>query len=230
MKSISNYINEVSINAKKRNKKFAKDLFIKGKRVGNIKSFGIITAENPDGVKQSNQENKKLMDLLKKILKDGHYIWQSVDGHYGSKENTIMIFNINNDTLQNLAKKFEQESYIYATIEKDGEFPTFEYWEKKVTGKPANAAKNPYIKKDESTKWKQMPDAEDYYTVIGKDFKFNINFSIFEELNDKLEQNIQKVMETLKEREDILGHDQILERSISGGFCNQYIRKYVNMQ
>lgn len=226
MKNISNYINEASINAKKRNKKFAKEVLIKGKRLGNIKSFGIITAENPDGIKQSNQENKKLMDTLKKFLKDGHYIWQPVEGHYGSKENSLMIFNIANDVLQNIAKKFEQESYIYATVEKDGEFPKFDYWEKKITGKPANAVKNPYLKKDESIKWVEKPDAEDYYTVIGKDFKFNINFSIFEELNDKLEQNIQEVM---NEREKFLSHDEILERSIAGGFRNQYIRKYVNM-
>lgn len=226
MKDISIYLNEVSINAKKRNKKFAKDLLIKGKRVGNIKSFGIITAENPDGVKQSNQENKKSMDTLKKFLKDGHYIWRSVEGHYGSKENSLIIFNIASDALQNIAKKFEQESYIYATVEKDGDFPKFEYWEKKITGKSANAGKNPYIKKDESIKWVAAPDAEDYYTAIGKDFKFNINFSIFEELNDKLEQNIQEVM---KEREKLLSHDEILERSIVGGFRNQYIRKHVNL-
>jgi hypothetical protein len=225
MKTLNNYLNETSISAKKRNKKFAKSLLIKGKRIGNIKSFGIITAENPDGIKQSNQENKKSMDTLKKFLKDGHYIWLPVEGHYGSKENSLMIFNITNGVLQNIAKKFEQESYIYATLEKDGEFPNFDYWEKKITGKPANAAKNPYTKKDESIKWVEIPDAEDYYTVIGKDFKFNINFSIFEELNDKLEQNIQEVA---KEREIFLSHDEILERSIAGGFRNQYIRKYVN--
>jgi hypothetical protein len=55
--------------------------------------------------------------------------------------------------------------------------------------------------------------------------EFNINFSIFEELNDKLEQNIQEVA---KERENFLSHDEILEHSIAGGFRNQYIRKYVN--
>jgi hypothetical protein len=55
--------------------------------------------------------------------------------------------------------------------------------------------------------------------------EFNINFSIFEELNDKLEQNIQEVA---KERENFLSHDEILEHSIARAFRNQYIRKYVN--
>ena len=229
MKNLNLYINEKSINAKKRDKKFAKDLLMKGKRVGNIKSFGIITAENPEAKALSNQENRKMMRELTKILKNAHYNWQTVDGHFGgNREHSLMIFNITREVLQNLAKKFHQQSYIFATLEKDGEFPTFEYWEKQDPEKAANNAKNPYIKQDESVKWVQVPDAEDNYTVIGKHFKFNINFSIFEELNDKLEQNIQKIME-MNDTFISNDHDKLLEYSIIGtGMRGSWYHRKVN--
>ena len=94
---------------------------------------------------------------------------------------------------------------------------------KKIQNTPANAAKNPYVKKDESIKWEKLDNVEDMYTVIGKDFKFNINFSIFESINDTIETNIQKIMETRN-----LEHDDILERSIFCWFRNQYYIKMVN--
>lgn len=223
MKSFGEYISEASISQKKRDVKFAKSLFTKGRRIGNIKSFGIITSENPDGQQLSASDNKKRQTEFVKNLKDAHYVFVRIEGSYGNKENPYLIFNIKQDSLMSYAKKYEQESFIYAEVKKDGNVPTFEYWEKKETGKPANNATNPYIKKDESVKWSKEDDATDYYTVIGKDFKFNINFSIFESVNDKFEENINKIMEERCEQ-----HDRILERSILRGYSNQYYTKHVN--
>lgn len=130
--------------------KFAKQLFVKGKRVGNIKSFGIITAENPEAKELSAAENKKRQEEFAKILKEAHFLYVPVQGHYsGNKENPYLIFNINREALTAYAKRYKQESFIYAEVKSDGEVPEFEYWEKSDAESAANAAKNPYEKKDE---------------------------------------------------------------------------------
>ena len=70
MKDLKKFIYETSINAKKRNVNFIKNLLLNGKNVGKIGSFVIFTAENPSSVQRSGKENKKLMnDFNKELMK-----------------------------------------------------------------------------------------------------------------------------------------------------------------
>ena len=60
MKDLEQFIHEASINAKKRNVKFIKDLMIDGKNMGKIGSFVIFTAENPNSQGLDRKTNDKL--------------------------------------------------------------------------------------------------------------------------------------------------------------------------
>ena len=95
MKDITALINEASINAKKRNVKFAKNLLLNGKKLGNIGSFVIFTAENPNSQQADKKTNKKLLDALKTELKQAHYESMPIDGYFGNnKEHSLLVFNM----------------------------------------------------------------------------------------------------------------------------------------
>ena len=98
MIDVKEFIKEASINAKKRNLKFAKNLYIKGKKIDNIASFGIITAENPNSQELTPKENKALMRNFTKQLKTSNYKFVNIDGHFGGNvEHSYIIFNVNID-------------------------------------------------------------------------------------------------------------------------------------
>lgn len=66
-----------------------------------------------------------------------------------------------------------------------------EYWEKQDASKPFNKETNPYIKKDEEASYIEI-DANDNYSVIGKNFKYVIPFSIFESIQRGIMENCKK--------------------------------------
>ena len=136
------------------------------------KIFGIMTAENPMGIKISSVENKKRNKEFKEFLKRGRYQAIQVKGKYGNMENPFLILNIPLKTLKDFGDKYEQESIIYGEII-DYKEVTFEYWER-------SSKNSPLVLLDIADHIDVLNDPEDFYTRI-KNWKFNIPFSIFEE-------------------------------------------------
>lgn len=137
-----------------------------------IYSFGIMTAQNPMGEKISNEENNKRQKRFKDYLRNGIYQYIFVKGKYGNLEDPIVILNINIDELLYLGDKFEQESVIFARNYFD--YVEFQYWQQK--------GKGDFELLDTSDYYVNLEDPEDFYTYK-KTWKFNIPFSIFEEMN-----------------------------------------------
>lgn len=79
----------------------------------NIKKIAILTAENPRGIKHSEEFNKKANFKLEKLLSEGKYGFKKIKGSYGSKENSFIVFNIEKNTAIYIGEKFNQESIIY---------------------------------------------------------------------------------------------------------------------
>ncbi|MDE5888708.1 MAG: hypothetical protein K2H20_01675, partial [Bacilli bacterium] len=85
--SIKETLNEISINAKKRNVDNAINIFTKGKSGYNcIKTFGIVSAENPDSQPTDNKTNKKNMHSFSQSLKSSHYVFVRQRGHFGGND------------------------------------------------------------------------------------------------------------------------------------------------
>lgn len=101
-----------------------------------IKTFAIFTAENPinydrcndetlpSTVVLSRQENNERMQSLKDTLKSGRlnyddsvdkwFNYSKVIGNYGgSKEHSLIVYNITLSEVKDLCKVFNQESFIY---------------------------------------------------------------------------------------------------------------------
>ena len=114
MRSIQEFVNEASINAKKRNIDIAKKMFLNGRSYNNIMNFAIISGENPDSKKDTAANNKKNMKTLSDILKKEHYTFVRQDGHFGGNaEHSYIIFNITQEIAARLSGKFEQTSFFY---------------------------------------------------------------------------------------------------------------------
>jgi hypothetical protein len=147
-----------------------------------FKTFGIISADNPMGVQASLEENKKNREKMEQILKRDLLNYFKATGHYNQNERSYVIFNCSLEDMISLAKIFNQESFIFATVvdTDDTQFKVnFEYWN------VADDGSGEYEKLDEVrgydmiTEDESKDDSVSYYTLFGKNFKFNIPFPIF---------------------------------------------------
>jgi hypothetical protein len=199
MKPISEYIKEASINAKNRREQFAKSLFdIDSKNHKLFRTIGIITGENPDSTQQTPQVNTKLMNDFKKDLKRNNIAYIPIKGKFGGNtENTLLLINPTVETLTYYAGRFEQTSFFYCT-NNNGK-TVAEYWEKQDPTRPFDKKDNPYIKINDTDIFIKLSKDAEEYTIIGDDFKFVIDASVFDRVHESLEHNLNMLCESNQE-------------------------------
>jgi hypothetical protein len=193
-----NQIDERSMSAKIRDHKNAVNMFKRGVPGYNgLMRYGVITAENPDSKPLSSQENNKLLDDLKKALKSGHCLWEEQTGCFNDNiEHSLFVFNAQLSMLKYYAGKYQQTSFIYGELI-DGKIHS-EYWEKQDPTQPYHKKTNPYVMKDSCDKWHDASDETDY-SIIGKDFKYTIPFSIFNTIEETINENLSRLDEDQRE-------------------------------
>jgi hypothetical protein len=193
MKPLFEIISEASRNEKRRNLDVSKKMLINGKSYNNIMCFAILSAENPDSKSDTASNNKKYMKELSNLLKRDHYTFVRQDGHYeGNVEHSYIIFNITQEVAAKLAGRFEQTSFFYCYPDGIGNIVN-EYWEKQDTEQPYNSVKNPYIFINKTTNVENKQDAEDFYSIIDKDYKYSIDPSVFVKADTALQENIENL-------------------------------------
>ncbi len=179
----------------------------------NIRTFAILTAQNPDSVSSEGSFNKKVNRSLLNELKSTYYKYIPVEGHFaGNKKSSYMVFNIPFTQAKSLAGKYHKTSFCFCDMS-NGEV---EYWEKSDENLPFDSLKNPYVKKDGVSFIEELDEADDNYTLIGKNFKFTFPFSLFSEISD----NIQKRLDTV-----FHGDERIIDFCLEHVGYSVYIRK-----
>lgn len=86
---------------------------IYGDTKSQIKTFGILSVDNPMGEIFTLQNNNKARQSLKATLKAAHYQYTNIKGKYVDIEQSFFIFNISLKSLISLATTFKQESFIF---------------------------------------------------------------------------------------------------------------------
>lgn len=81
--------------------------------VDNIKTIGILTAENPRAETTSSQENNKLMNSLYSDLRSKKYGFIKAKGYFGQPETSVIVPNISMEEINDLKIKYNQESVIF---------------------------------------------------------------------------------------------------------------------
>lgn len=169
----------------------AKRLFTNPAQMNRIKTFAIMTAENPDAIKYSRKDNKERNKDFKasisfdKMLDNKHFSYYKVKGFYGSTEHSFIIYNLTLNDAKELASSQHQLSFIFG--KNDSGVLTFEFW--------ANGSKNSYKyrKVDEVNNFNFLDkDAEDNYTQIARDFKIMIPFTKFEVAASEMEESVNR--------------------------------------
>lgn len=206
---------EKSISQKKRDNKDVERFFRSGKGgFNNIKSLVVFTAENPNTVELKRSQNKKLNKSLLSILNDAGYKFVPAIGQfYGNPEHPYVVFNMSLETAKRLCGRYEQKSFVWSEIGRDGTVFS-QYWEKQNETSPYNRQSNDYVCKDECDTWIDQSEAEDGFTIVGKKFKYSVPFSIFENINKKFGENLQRITE--QRFNDKESSDDILDFAMNG--------------
>lgn len=193
-----------------------------------IKTFMIITGENPDTI--STPENNKLYNqkLKDKIsFKSINSIesdiaslflpYYKVKGKFsGNIEHSFIIYNCSHFDAEYLAKSCRQQSFIFGT--NDNGKLTFAMW--------ANKSKNDYhyIKVDEKDLYIDKSDAENDYTKICKDFKFSIPFDVFEVAPEEMIETVENSIKLNRFSEEKF--EKYLDESLDDKYTGKH-RMYV---
>ena len=184
--------------------------------VPSVKTFAIITWENPMGKKANSVFNKEANEALKNMLKSGNFSYKQIKGKYGDYENPYVIFNVNLNTAKNIGfehDKYKQESIIYGerynSGRKEGVLFRMIYFDNRPS--------------QERRVWKSLDrDEEDFYSEYkGRKFQipfFDDNFDskmflsgkVVDEFNVYKEEDFddEKALEKLNEMVDALLDEQ----------------------
>lgn len=132
-------------------------------------NFGFISA----GRNPANEVDKKLTDeqieqrydKLRQDLQEAGYKFTEITGHYGAPEKSFLVVNPDRGEMSKLGKKYNQDSVIFGDQGKQEMLFT--------TGE--NEGKSHF-----GEGWKEVPDAEDFYSEVpltnGQRMKFSLNF------------------------------------------------------
>ena len=185
-------LNEDSIEESKKYRRVNKSLF--GDTKGKIKTFALISPQNPVGALGSEDEdyrknfieytvnkdkyNKEKLAQLKretlekmikstgdKALQISNLSYVEVKGHYGEAEKSLMIFNLSlNDALV-IARDYGQESFFFGEVGE--EQSTISYYQTFNHCKSYKLVEKTRTVSDET-------DAEDFFSKYGMKFRINL--------------------------------------------------------
>lgn len=235
-------IDEASINAKKRNVDNVKSALKYGKGGGYnaIKTFAVFTAENPDSQEATDKYNRKVNKSLAKALKDNGYVCLPAKGKFGETplsaniEHPFIVLNISLESCKAFCGYYQQTSFIYHKLE-DGKFIA-QYWEKEDTEEPYNKKSNDYVLKDEEENivdnFNMDSDDMNYTEIgsgVGKNYRYSIPFSIFNEVNQHINENLERMVAYRKEKyNDNRDKEQYLEQANRIGIYENKLEKPIN--
>ena len=171
----------------------------------NIRTIAIFTSDNPrfddvidNGETLGKEDNPARKNSLLYQLKLGYYAYFCVKGKYGSKEDSLIVYNIPLQDVEYLCKRYGQESFIFISFKENTMKAT--YYEQQ--------GKGVFTPKSECDSFVNMADADDLYTQISRSFKFQ--FPFFDGKHDvEFEQQISKLNECHSRFDDDELHNRL---------------------
>lgn len=166
MKSLRELITEKSISQKYKELKNAQK-FILGE-LKNVKTSVIMSPQNPLGAKASNRDNRIAKKDFEKYLKDGYYAYHKILGKYGQYEDSYIVFNISLEEAKKMNLKYVQDTFIFVENTNPMKWSVYKYQTEPEPHYKFNGSYEGNVSDERS--------AEDFFSKLGKKFKFNISF------------------------------------------------------
>lgn len=187
-----------------RSTRFKSALF--GDVTGKIRTFAIMTPENPAIKELKAVDNNKLVDRFKKTLKAGKIQYIPIEGSYGVKEHSFMLINIPESTAESLAGTYHQESFFFGEVSKKG-ISEIKFYKTEN----ANEKRPVYKVLDRVKGIERIADFDDFYSRHGN-FRFKFNADVFNE--------------SLEQIKPIINEDEYKKSMTSAGFNQMMHRLY----
>ena len=187
-----------------RSTRFKSALF--GDVTGKIRTFAIMTPENPNGETVDAQLNNKLVKGFKSTLKTGYIQYIPIEGSYNVKEHSFMLINIPLSTATHLAGAYHQQSFFYGKTSKEG-VAEINYYETSN----AKDKKPTYSLKDKVKDIRSADEFDKYYSRHG-DYRFKFNADVFNEHLEKIRPIIDEEEYTKSMMENRVGYSQLMHR------------------
>ena len=172
----------------------------------NIKTIGILTAENPQGKKATPEFNKEAMENLMKDLRLMNLGFRRIRGSFGSKENSLLVPNMTREEAVELGLKYDQESVIWGERE-DGKV-VFQYIEGSqttqkrdvvLTGEKIQSREDFFSQEPKGPEGKAgkfiIPFFDDEYEMLDEEEELDQSpetQQIYEEINKRVEKILQQ--------------------------------------
>lgn len=140
-------------------------------KTNHIKTFGVMSPENPNAIQATKEENEKYYSEFKELLKQEHVWYYKVKGKFQNFENSFMLFNVTFNDMCYWANAFGQAAFVFAIIENEG--IKYQLWsryknsDRFVMDKEVSKT-NIYSDRD--------PKKHDNYTKISDNFFYSIPF------------------------------------------------------
>lgn len=175
-----------------------------GDTSGKIKTFAIISPENPMGISYSRKENEKRLIQFKNDLRFGSYSYTQIKGRYGNIEHSFIIVNIRLQDAKAYASAFRQESFFFGQVTPNGSIISYYKtpWDKEKAMNERNLKITmPYNLIETSDKIIDAETENDFYSKFG--IKFRIDMNCFNEKLDYI--NEKDLAESLSDEYTFLG-------------------------
>lgn len=171
---------------------------------GKIKTFAIISPENPMGMSYSKKENEERLIQFKNDLRFGSYSYTQIKGKYNNIEHSFLIVNIRLQDAKAYASAFRQESFFFGQVTQNGSIISYyktPWGKEKAMDKRNLKITMPYNLIETSDKIINAETEDDFYSKFG--VKFRIDMSCF---NEKLNYiNEKDLAESLSDEYTFLG-------------------------
>lgn len=151
------------------------------KKWDRIKTYAIISAENPFGEKANRDDNRKSMKALRDYAKSMHIYYVNLIGKYGNKEHSLMLINLSLTEAKFLGKEFKQESFFFAKKVED-KFEVTYYQQFKNADGEFNGEFKPI---ETTTEINIFDEKQPNFYSARHNTQFTIPMSVFENLNYK---------------------------------------------
>ena len=180
---LERFIQEATNKAKSRDLDFKHKLAIGGKVYANIASFALLTPSAND---------KNVIDGFTRKLIESTVKAVSVKDMNSQGKLACCLFNEKFDSVAKFAGWLEQQDLFFCHRSEDG--LVCEFWRKEQADRPYEQALNPYLLISKTIRWEQDCNAPNVCTAIADDFRFSIDTTAFDRVNEELESGIQRVV------------------------------------
>lgn len=192
---LERFIQEATNKAKSRDLDFKHKLAISGKVYANIASFALLIPSVSD---------KNVIDDFTRKLTDSTVKAVPVKDMNSQGKLACCLFNEKFESVAKLAGRLGLPDLFFCHTSEEG--LVCEFWRKEQADRPYDQALNPYLLISKTNRWERDCNEPNVCTAIADNFRYVVDISAFDRVNEELEAGIQRVVKNFNRlnSEDVL--------------------------